>query len=504
MSGPQLFTWFHADHRPLTQWLNDFTRSPLLDQLAATESVADVDRLIGELDARVSNAMPQPLQPGAISHPRKRPGPHRPGPTPGSSFPTERWLFEVALTGELAMLECWPDQNQQGLTPVGNRLDDEPTLAERRGLTLPAPRADDPNPAFAEFAYDTFLLTPALNQPQNSARHVYFTIDTTAEERRVHRASQAFSKAVEARREYLEAICQAINEQVAAYKRQVQDELLQFAHERRAQLDDDEALLESLSLSKAWTPPPPALDSGDPSQGHEHVARSDKVVLVHEPDVADADSQDQASTGEQARETLNAPIGQRLSSASFEDIQLIISGWAQGVHAYAPAFHSLWEDELSCLLTATLKATTPGADHQVYRRAGKTDILIRAKDLPDGHSDEPVFVCEAKKGGASRAAAALEDQLLGRYTTAQDTAAVLLLYLTNKDFVGARREALKAVRAVQGYCHDPEAEAHPTVEGWPVLAFRRRGRLMRVCVATIDVYYEKPPTERRTSNKRNK
>lgn len=494
MSGPQLFTWFHHDSRPLSQWLRDSVLRRLLAELSDSSSSGEVVVFIDHLADRVDAYMPQALAIRSVSaHPVVRGGPDRPGPGQGVRLPTERWMFEVELDGDIEMLEWWPDGARLTLEPVGNRLEDEPSFEERRLRTAPAPTAEDATPAFTDMSYDTFLLMPALPSAPDRIRSLYITIDSTRDERRVHRLTGTFNSAMEARMTYLGEMCSAINEQVAAFRSQVADEVIRAARARQEQFEDDESILQALSISPSWTTKTPSLEPAHEAQ--EELLVEATVVRGHDETVREQDGQpseaDEVRLAE--RHDLIAPIGQRLSSASFEDIQLIIGVWAQGVHSYAKTFSSLSEDDLSCLLTATLKATTPGADHQVYRRAGKTDIVIRAEDLPDGHSNEPVFVCEAKKGTAGVAAKALEDQLLSRYTTVQDTAAVLLLYVTNVNFSRARRSALAAVRGVDGYIPRAAEREQGRVEGWPILTYRRRGRVMRVCIATIDLHFKSAP-----------
>ena len=466
MSGPQLFTWFRHDHRPLSHWLQDHVRRRLLAPLAAASNVDQVDQFTADLETHIDGAMPPEIRVAGSRLAQKIEGPPRPGNELGLSYPTQRWLFEVQVEGDLGMLECWPDDSPVGLPePVWVRSDDEPTFEELRARTLPPPTAADPHPAFADMPYDTFLLSPAFAKP-GDGRRLYFTIDTTIEERRAHRDSGAIQAAVDARLSYLTSMIEGTNQQVQAYRPHLRSEAAALASVLRQRLDDSETVIASISLPE-WTIEPPQLEETDVSA-----------------DLADAEGPDVSTH-------LVVPGGQRLSSASFKDILSIISGWGRGVHEYPKAFAKLVEDDLSCLLAATLKATTPGADHQVYRYGGKTDIIIRAEDLPDGLSHEPVFVCEAKKGGGGqRAAGALEKQLLERYTTNQDTAAVLLLYLKNKNLGAARTSILEALRDVDGYvrrAEDLEA-AESDVMGWPVLMYRRDSRVIRVCVATIDLY----------------
>lgn len=337
-------------------------------------------------------------------------------------------------------------------------------------MVSPPPAPDDPNPAFAAMTRDTFLLTPATGGSDAGEPRVYFTIDLTDDEIAVHAATQAVSKAARDRFEYLQEVCRAINEQVRDYvDRQVPAQVAERAGLRKERLADRASIRASLELDPSWKVQSPRLE------GHPPTGPVPKSALSQEAPVE-----------------LFAPGGQKLSSASYNDIQRIIGAWARGVHEYPTAFSQLSEDDLSCLVTATLKATVPGAEREVYHYRGKTDILIRAEDLPGGASSEPVFVCEAKKGAPSVAASALEDQLLSRYTSAFDTAAVLLLYMTQNDIIGARERVLEAVRGVAGYTAQDADLERGQVDHWPVLLYVRQSRRIRVCIATVHLPFAEP------------
>ncbi len=312
----------------------------------------------------------------------------------------------------------------------------------------------------------TFLFTPAFDaSPGRGIPRLYVTLDLTEEEIGVYSQTDAIATAVRQRLDYLREICRAINEQTARFvDGETRTVLTEIATSARRRLSARASIRESLSLDPAWKPTLPRLET-----------------VATDASTATGD----AANPSEATATLVAPGGQRLTSASFNDIQNIIGVWAQGVHDYPGSFAQLTEDDLSCLLTATLKATVPGADREVYHYGGKTDILIRAESLPDGLSGEPVFVCEAKKGSPAVAASALEDQLLSKYMTAHDTSAVLLLYMTQLEFAPARERALAAVREVDGYTPRDDEEQQGEVRDWPVLTYVRAGREIRVCIATV-------------------
>lgn len=449
----------------MSAWLREHILRPLLADLQDMSSVEEADLFLAGLDERLDRVRPEDLEVRSFSDHLVRAGDWRPGREAGQSFATERWLFPVEMGGRLEMLGWWPDLVTPSVMPVGYRPEEEPNSGELRSSTLPPPLAHDPNPVFAQMTRHTFLLTPAFSGPPGRASpRVYVTLDLTEEEIGLYSKTDAISLAVRERLDYLREMCRAINQQTAAFiDGEARSAITEAARGLRERLSARASIRQSLSLDPAWKALMPRLEvvATDAPAPHDDASRS-------------VDSRD-----------LVAPGGQRLTSASFEDIQNIIGIWAQGVLDYPGSFAQLSEDQLSCLVTATLKATVPGADREVYHYGGKTDILIRAESLPDGLGSEPVFVCEAKKGSPAVAAAALEDQLLSKYMNSQDTAAVLLLYMTQLEFEPARRRVLEAVREVEGYLQRGDDEEKGKVQGWPVLTYARGGRHVRVCIATV-------------------
>ena len=69
------------------------------------------------------------------------------------------------------------------------------------------------------------------------------------------------------------------------------------------------------------------------------------------------------------------------------------------------------------------------------------------------------------------------------YLSTHDTSAILLLLFRRKDFDAARARAHQWLTEVDGY-QDQELS---DVEGWPLFLFRERQRIVRVCVASVDV-----------------
>jgi len=485
-----LFTWWMHDNRPLSRWLEENVLSAAMGELQNLQSVEEVDAFLADLEATLVRVRPPDLaivryDPDHLT----RGGSWRPGRNPGESIGTQRWLFRVEVVGDLDMLVTWPDKVKVDVDPTGHRLADEPTPDDVRLMTTPRPSPQDQSPVFAELTRYSFLYTPAYIRSSGRESAVYFTFDVTGEELGAYARTNAFANAAAKRMAYLRELCRAINAQVEAYVRGDLATLVsEFALLRRQGLDDRAAIRASLSFGSDWAPDPPRLaDVPGRTARHDSATASspDDGVVDNLDGLAEIGG---APTSPRVTELI-APGGQRLSSATFNDVQRVIGTWASGVQAYPRSFAKLTEDDLSCLVASTLNATLPGADREVYRYNGKTDVLVRAEALPGGVSSEPVFVCEAKKlsprGGPSVAKRALENQLLTRYTTAYDTAAVLLLFMTHADLYRPRERILKAVKEVQGYRAAPPEVEGGVVDDWPILTYERGERRIRVCIATV-------------------
>ncbi|MFD6165200.1 hypothetical protein ACFWFR_08415 [Oerskovia sp. NPDC060287] len=175
----------------------------------------------------------------------------------------------------------------------------------------------------------------------------------------------------------------------------------------------------------------------------------------------------------------------RLSKASFEDVVRTIRVWGSGVERYPRPYSQFTEDMLSDTLCVTLNAALPGADREVYRKAGKTDVTVRANAVDEGLGPETVFVCENKIWGGRSEVPSNVDQLRG-YLDARDTAAVLLYCVRIKNMDHAKREALSALREVNGFVREV---GH--ISEWPLLRLERDGRGIDLLVAFVHTYDQK-------------
>jgi hypothetical protein len=177
------------------------------------------------------------------------------------------------------------------------------------------------------------------------------------------------------------------------------------------------------------------------------------------------------------------PYRHRLDPASFEDVQRVTRIWADGIERYPAAFAGLSEDRISDLLAATLNATLPGAQREVYSRGGKSDIFIQADVLAAGSGPAKILICESKWSTTKAwVSEAIDPQLYG-YLTAHDTSAILLLLFKQKGFDAARTNACGWLKGVDGYL----SEEPGAVDGWPIFVFVRDELTVRVCIASVHV-----------------
>lgn len=235
------------------------------------------------------------------------------------------------------------------------------------------------------------------------------------------------------------------------------------------------SIVESLAFPSSWKIPEPAL-VGEAGAELTIQTTSDSGYRANEGPAAT--KPDQSPVGEYA-----VPYRKRLDPASFEDVQRVMRLWANSIERYPDAFAELSEDRVSDLLAATLNATLPGAQREVYSRAGKSDIFIQADVLSEGAGPANIFICESKwSRGKAWVSGAVKPQLFG-YLTAQDTSAVLLLLFSQKRFARARTNAYGWLKQVDGYL----GEEFGAVDGWPIFLYKHMDLTVRLCVASVHI-----------------
>lgn len=134
------------------------------------------------------------------------------------------------------------------------------------------------------------------------------------------------------------------------------------------------------------------------------------------------------------------------------------------------------------LLAATLNASLPGAEREVYTRGGRSDLFIRADTLSEGAAPAKVFICESKWWRGQAAAAKALGQLF-RYLEIKDTAAVLVFFVAASRPSKVRQVAAQALSDCPGF---QSIEGGP-VKGWPILNFRVKDHGVAICTAFIDL-----------------
>lgn len=440
MSPPRPFTSFVREHRPLFAELSsllsevdrEFRRAATSEQLEAFAQ---------NVRAQIAACKPPAPTLGGARAARVDAGPYRRRNVDGTFDFVAHHYFAVKVDGDPTLLECWPDDDA-GLEPVDTIrsdafLDVDETEWQVRLFT-------EEQGARSLALYTRFDLAP-----EEEAAAAKGDIDITA----------LFAT----RYQRIVPIVDRIGSDIDRYfdeilPTQLDDGLIH----RREILSAREAVSQSFAFPDVWTYAPPVLE-GDERQ--LPVRATDKPV----PPVLPAPVE------------LHVPHQARLSPASFERLQRTIRVWADAIERYPRSFAQLGEDRISDLLAATLKATLPAADREVFSRKGKSDILVRADVLSDGAAPEVVFIAESKWAKSTKLVQdALDPQLRG-YLTVQDTSAVLLLLLPQQGKIRAIKKRHDDLRAVPGFV----SEKPSAVEGWPVFVYRFDGRELEVCIATV-------------------
>jgi hypothetical protein len=452
-----LFNTFAERYRPLSEHLKSTVARPLAERLRRVE---DLDGL----DDFEKRQLPKLLQDLRVDPPYlggSRQASHGSGEvrqTPGSSLrePTTRFYVAVQVHGDRELLLCWPDEVDPGNLPVdaasveeAGGLDDlahgDPADVSRywhESQTWTLGAREETDDGFVDWALYTYVeLTAGEEQAVSEGRH---------------NVQEIFAQ----RRAYIEPIVGAIAAQTTAYfDHDLPTWMGHVIAERRRALTHRSGVLDSLKFENEWRYETPKLA---PEEG-ESAAETDEVAAEPAPQ-------------------LTVEHRARLDPATFADVQRIIRVWADAVQRHPVTMTTLSEDQLSDLLAATLNANVPGAQREVYRRTGKTDIQIRADVLAEGYGPEVVFVCESKYWhGAKAIQKALGTQLFS-YLTSDDTSAILLIYIRERRVSQVRENALAALRQVPGYTGEVMGDA-----GWPVLDYDVDGRQVHVCVADVHV-----------------
>jgi hypothetical protein len=115
--------------------------------------------------------------------------------------------------------------------------------------------------------------------------------------------------------------------------------------------------------------------------------------------------------------------------------------WGNAVERYPDSYTVLKEERLSDQLAATLNAALPGAEREVYTRAGRSDLYVRADAIDTGAAPARIFIGECKWWSGPSDAADAYSQLVS-YLEVKDTYCMLLFFSRNLDGANVRAGAL--------------------------------------------------------------
>lgn len=424
-----------------------------LNRIRATRTLSELETVASELPALIRAITPE--------------YPHLEGPQagrvdefggdmrrlrPGVREPTTRYFVKYVATGDVELLEYWPDQSGQPLRSVHHET------MERIGGYRNLQHCSD------EDAQEYWRLQPtwqlhAVGDEGPWALYTYF--DLTPDEEGALAQTGGLRALVDERYERVAPIITEIQRQAQEFFEVTFPEWANDAvSERERTLANREALLKDLTVPTEW--------SSDPLELEESVAGASP-----------------AGTGSRTAKdvSLDLETMYRLSPKSFADVVSTIRTWADAVERNPAGFGHLNEDGLSDLLAATLNATVPHAGREVFSRSGKVDIHVTADVIAEGSGPAAVFLCETKWAtGRAPILEALDEQLF-RYLTAHSSSAVLLLLCRQQRFAAAVDRIRGWAREATGYLSTIDGP----VEKWPHHIYVIEDRSVEVCIATVAV-----------------
>ena len=481
-----LFTPFDRDHHELSGALGRYAL-PLLERIRHAVSLEDLDALeVDGVDALVATVRVEP----PLVETLFRPGTRTDGPTRRTldrarGVPTTRHWVPFAVSGEQELLRRWPDQPEIDIDPVDvDWYDGDPMRRVEFSTSDELAYTDDNMP--------TWCLEGVEERDDGSMEWALYThLDLTLEEEQaVADGELDLARLVAARRERIDPIVTAIATQIEQFfEVKLPTILAERLAEKRRVLTNRQAVTTALTLPDQWRAKKPQVIVSGADDPNESPGRDRNTVdgkhgspVPVEPSVGRGSDLDENESSKPVSVNSRA----RLEPVSFEDVLRTIRTWASAIERYPGAFNLLGEERISDLLAATLNATVPEADREVFSQNGRSDIFIKANVLDADMGPAKVFICEAKKATSKKAIReALDPQLFG-YLNVHDTSAIVLVLLHQKEFHRARRTYLAVLESVDGY-RGTDGEY---IEGWPILTFRHEGRNVQVCAAFVHV---RPP-----------
>lgn len=441
-----LFNLSARDGRPLSDELWRRVR-PILQRIQSARSVDDLDAFGAEdLGRMLVEARVSPPRLGGIRAADQREGEIRWEDSRG--YRTTRQYVAVQVEGDIDLLERWPDESTAALTPID--ASSLPSDGDWEAMTDEQVKQHyEERELWSYSTYDD-------DSPERRWALYTFIELTEDEEAAVALGNLDLAGQFQHRLAAIEPIADAIAQQVEQFvSTTFPEHVAAIVERRRTVLTNRRAARDSLVFPSTWKVPEPAIESESP----------DTTTTI---------------IGAQSHE-LAYDARARLAPASFEDVQRTMRIWANAIERYPAAYSALDEDRISDLLTATLNATLPGAQREVFTQNGKSDIFIQADVLDEGRGPANIFICESKWATSRQVIrGALDPQLFG-YLNANDTAAILLILLPQKGSEKARKTYLGVLQEVEGYLETVDG----TVRGWPILKFNRDGRRLDICAAFV-------------------
>ena len=445
------------------------SRAADLDDLAQFEG-EELRRHISEIrpaTPRVNGARPASLN---ESGPPRRNVDGNHGPM------TVRQWMAYPVSGDHELLRHWPD----------NPFLDHQALDE--GYLPDSPLRVVPHALSKDFRYvwdnePTWSLAPTtgvfVDERLEWALYTYIDL-TLDEEEAVADGRLDVRSIIEARRAHIEPIVTAVATQVDRYFDEELPNLLKdLIESRRRTLTNRKAVLESLTFPDDWKATPPAV-----------VASPDSNAAAYESGLAPRNPEGEVEP-DLYEEVVEVAVVKRarLSPVAFEDVLRTMRVWANAIERTPAAFSLLDEDRISDLLAATLNATVPGADREVYTQGGKSDIFVRADKLNEEFGPAKVFICESKKATSQKVIAEAVDPQLFGYLNVHDTSAVVLILVHQQSLQRTRETYTRVLESVVGHRRTRES----IVEGWPLLTYENQGRMVEVCAAFVHLRRPRRP-----------
>ncbi|WP_369055130.1 hypothetical protein [Kineococcus terrestris] len=427
-------------------------------------------------------------------------GEPRPTDNAAVRLQTTRFYVAIQLSGDVELLQWWPDTMGADLPPVDHELGE--WVSPTRGTPFDAAEARRRHRAL--LAQDLWTIAQR-SDPGPWA--LYTFVDLTDDELD---ALEIGGRDLSAEVEESIMVIEPIVEAIAAQTRDFFDtdmprHLQRLIEARRRRLQGRRRAVRSLTWPVGWKYDTPTLtavaDSPTPSTRPVTPAGTPAATQTGTPRAVSEEHLRQLSEQEPDREnaaqillhdsawirdpaahdvTLGPPT--RLADASFTDLLRTIRVWADAVQRHPTAYVQLAEERISDLLAATLNAALPGAQREVYSRSGKTDLYVRADVLATGAAPAKVFICECKRWSGPGDVNSDLDQLLG-YLDGTDTAAVLLYIIDRANPTRAHRTVVTKLRARPEY----RSEEDPIVAGWPLLRLHTRTGQVRLCLVFLDL-----------------